>query len=140
MQTSYTVVVRKEHCEGREYTSIDDCPLCAAIRNQIPEFPLKSVSGSFVRDKVNNLYFFATSEDGWNVSVILDLLNGVIDNRIVTFSMHADDISNLKPELGPKRKIEYEVEIIKCTIDENIHMDAQMAINPAKDFIEETYN
>lgn len=96
MQTSYTVTIRKEHCEGRSYMSNDNCPLCAAIREQLPGFPLRSVGGDYVRDtssgewKIDNcLYPY-----GWESIMVHRILSGEVKEHKVTFSID-------KPETTP---------------------------------------
>src|SRR5688572_9406903 len=75
METSYTVVITKKHCEGRFYKDTENCPLCSAIREQLPNFPLRSVGGSHVTDKDYRIWSFpALYEHGgavtWNTNTI----------------------------------------------------------------------
>jgi len=99
-------MVRKEHCEGMDYLDPTGCPLCAAIREQLPDFKLYSVSGDFVRDKNNNPYYFDSHPtNGWTSSRVRQLESGGIDSFKVTFTC-----SNYKgPIEEPKPKTEYRV-------------------------------
>lgn len=93
MQTSYTVTVRDSHCEGREYGSNRNCPLCAAIREQLPDFKLSYVGGNRLRDVDGNSYEFkAFFGEGailelWNHKVVQMLKHGEISEQKVTFNL-----------------------------------------------------
>lgn len=85
----YTVVVEKRHCEGRKYQSNTDCPLCAAIREQIPNFKLKSVGGIGLHDSDGGRWLLVVSNygsaDAWVSTKVQDLMNGKIKSVRVTF-------------------------------------------------------
>lgn len=89
---TFTVVIEKRHCEGRNYGSNDDCPMCAAIREQLPDFKLKSVGGDYARDVTGRHYYFKTAMtlhlpgDKWNSTEVDKLRKGEIDKVTVVFS------------------------------------------------------
>lgn len=93
----YTVIVRKEHCIDRKYSCITNCPLCAAIREQLPEFPLDTVAGSHLTDKSGNTYLIptmlngATEDESWDSVTINKLRDGKISEFKVTFTLNKEN-------------------------------------------------
>jgi hypothetical protein len=68
--------------------NVEDCPLCRAIREQLPDFPLKFVGGVNVEDTDNQQWFFGSYV--WNISVMHEILAGLIIERPVTFTKHTE--------------------------------------------------
>lgn len=78
----YTVIIRKEHCQGNKYGSNDDCGLCRAIKEQLPSLPLRNVGGTTVW--TNEGLFKITSD--WGFHRFLEIQTGELDNYPVTFA------------------------------------------------------
>lgn len=98
-ETVYEVVIEKRHCEGRAYFDNKNCPLCAAIKEQIPDFKLKSVGGDYVRDTDNNLYFFdARYKIGWEKFIMSAILSGEVQSHKVTFSKKLNQGTSISTE------------------------------------------
>lgn len=93
-KTSYTVIIEKRHCEmSSGYVSSTNCPLCVAIREQLPDFKLKNVSGTYVTDMNENRYHFDAVikkwEDRcmvWNYTTMEMLKLGEINSYTLIFS------------------------------------------------------
>jgi len=71
------VVIEQKHTVNARYIDNRDCPLFRAIKEQHPEFPLKSVAGTWIRDTENNLYAFNNAN--WNSEVMKDLREGIVN-------------------------------------------------------------
>lgn len=93
-KTSYTVIIEKRHCEmSRGYNSNTNCPLCVAIREQFPNFKLKSVGGSYLFDLNGDVYHFNASLekysdrfDRWNWTTVNMLKSGEINSYTLIFT------------------------------------------------------
>lgn len=97
-QTRYSVRIEKRHCEGRKYMSIFDCPLCAAIKEQLPDFKLRSVGGNWVTHENYDRYFFNAYLSGveslyktWNSLAVRGLLEDKIPFFDLIFDLNGTD-------------------------------------------------
>ena len=81
----YTVIIKKEHCLNTTYSDYKDCGLARAIRDQFPEFKLKSIGGSYVRDTDHNEWKFDMT--CWANSQFESLLKGEIESVSVTLQI-----------------------------------------------------
>lgn len=81
----FTVIIRKDHCEGADYFSHTDCPLARAIKEQNPTFDLKDVGGYEVEDMKGNMWKIQgddleTSLPGWNNVTMKKIISGEKEN------------------------------------------------------------
>lgn len=114
MKTSYEVIIRKEHCIGRSFTNIYDCPLCAAIREQLPEFPLEVVGTTSIRTKEGQYWEFngslkETGNWGWTGARKDALEKGEILEYVVKFTLRQSSLHTEEKVEKPvvKEKIRY---------------------------------
>lgn len=89
----YTVVVKKEHCIGTNYMDNLGCPLYLAIKEQLPDFPLKSVGGTHITDlegrqwNFSKPYYFENN-NGWGYQKYRYIMDGKINEFPVTFTLN----------------------------------------------------
>ena len=85
---TYSVVIKRQHTDGATYHSINDCALCRAIREQLPEFDLGTVGGDYLRDSSGNKYFFNSEyRTGWNSARFNELSSGKTQEHVVEFTL-----------------------------------------------------
>lgn len=79
------LVIRPDHCYASELGWCDrlHCPVAEAIREQYPDFRLRSVGGSFIRDMDRVDYYFDFME--WNSGIMQKLITGKIAQVTIKF-------------------------------------------------------
>lgn len=83
---SKTVIIKKRHCIGRRFQSSNDCPLSTAIKEQLPDFPLKYVAGLTLYDNDYKEYKFHLMPGLlWCAARVRDLISGRLDKYVLSF-------------------------------------------------------
>lgn len=86
MEKQYTVTITKKHCENAQYFSCTDCPVFRAVKEQLPDFPLKSVGGWYIRDTSGvERRFEKENENVWSLIHMKQLMSDEIDKVVLTF-------------------------------------------------------
>lgn len=81
-----TVTIKKRHCIGTRFLSTDNCPLNAAIKEQLPEFPLWYVAGLTLYDTNDKEYKFHMMPGLlWCAARVRDLMSGRLEKYVLSF-------------------------------------------------------
>lgn len=86
------VIITKQHCEGgsilSRYMNRLDCPLFRAIKEQHPEFPLRSVGGLSIMNKSDQRYKIISN---WDCNKVRKLRDGELESFEVIISDEPGD-------------------------------------------------